>query len=374
MTATTTRLATTTVRRRCDDDADDDGYDDDGYDDDGYDDDGYDDDGYDDDGYDDDRYADDDGYDDRYQDVDADDAYGGYGEYYGEQSALMRYVDENDWVTYLLLFLFPPLGIYLLWRRNRFEKPIRWAITAASAIWFVVALILLLRGLFGGSGDQQIQPSITIPPAQVETTAPRHGGRATSPPSTWAAASVAERGRRHEGDPTPVREARTTAPTGRRGATGHAAGQPRPTGANANTASYVWSPASGLYYHANQDCSRIEEGVQVWRVTREIAENSRHQSPCPDCIGGGTTATYYGTVGGKYYHSDSKCSNMKNPLVYTKQAAENEGKTPCPVCILKTQTSLEESENTPRRSSTRTPPRTRAASRSTPPRTAPTST
>ena len=83
----------------------------------------------------------------------------------------------------------------------------------------------------------------------------------------------------------------------------------------------------------------------MWRVTREIAENSRHQSPCPDCIGGGTTTTYYGTLGGKYYHSDSKCSNMKNPLVYTKQAAENEGKKPCPVCILKTKESLDENEN-----------------------------
>ena len=68
----------------------------------------------------------------------------------------------------------------------------------------------------------------------------------------------------------------------------------------------MWSPASGLYYHAVETCPRIEEGLQVWRVTKEIAENSRHQSPCPDCIGGGTTTTYYGTLGGKYYHSDSK--------------------------------------------------------------------
>ena len=30
--------------------------------------------------------------------------------------AVLQYVDENDWVTYLLLFLLPPLGIYLLWR------------------------------------------------------------------------------------------------------------------------------------------------------------------------------------------------------------------------------------------------------------------
>ena len=45
-------------------------------------------------------------------------------------------------MTYALLFLLPPLGIYLLWRRNRFDKPVRWAITIASAIWFVVALLV----------------------------------------------------------------------------------------------------------------------------------------------------------------------------------------------------------------------------------------
>ena len=33
---------------------------------------------------------------------------------------------------------------------------------------------------------------------------------------------------------------------------------------------------------------------------------------------------------------------MRNAKVYTKEAAENEGKTPCPVCILKTQKSLDE--------------------------------
>ena len=116
-------------------------------------------------------------------------------------------------------------------------------------------------------------------------------------------------------------------------------------GATGENAEYVWSPASGLYYHSNENCPSIEQGVQVWRVTREIAENSRHQSPCPDCIGGGSTTTYYGTLGGKYYHIDEKCSNMKNPLVYTKQAAENEGKQACPVCILKTKDSLDEDEN-----------------------------
>ncbi len=324
-----------------DDYADDDRYDDDDYAEDDY---------YDDDYADDDGYAEDDGYDeggdfdDRYQDEDADD-YGEDGAYYDGQSGLMRYVDENDWVTYLLLFLLPPLGIYLLWRRNRFEKPMRWGLTAASAIWFIVALILLLRGLFGGAGDQQTQPTITIAPVQVEVTAAPveeipvlsdlsgdgteelPAAEATEPPAdsteTSAGIDLSSIGVDVEPSPTPL--------------TGASSG-------GASTADYVWSPATGLYYHAVETCPRIEEGLQVWRVTKEIAENSRHQSPCPDCIGGGNTTTYYARADGKYYHANATCSNMKNAQVYTKEAAENEGKQPCPVCILKTRSSLDEEE------------------------------
>ena len=342
--------------------ADDDGddyYDDDRYDDDGDDDGDYDDDRYADDGdyddggdYDDDRYDDGDdyrgGYDDRYEDVDADDYEGGYDD--ESSGGLMRYVDENDWVTYLLLFLFPPLGIYLLWRRNRFDKPLRWGLTAASAIWFVVALILLLRGLIGGAGDQQVQPNITIPPAQVEATATPAadtiasidlgGGDIASDDAqdTGDTGDTADTGFGDTGDAT-------TDDAGDTGTDVEPTATPLASsgnGASVSTASYVWSPASGLYYHSVNTCPKIEEGVQVWQVTKEIAENSRHQSPCPDCIGGGTATTYYARADGKYYHVDSSCSGMKNAQIYTKEAAEQQGKEPCPVCILKTVKSLEE--------------------------------
>ncbi|MBR1819996.1 MAG: hypothetical protein IJ769_00060 [Clostridia bacterium] len=337
---------------RYDDDyADDDRYDevDDGYyDDDGYADDDYDDRDYD-GGYDDDYDGD---YDDRYQDVDADD-YDDEGGYDEEQSGLMRYVDENDWVTYVLLFLFPPLGIYLLWRRSRFEKPLRWGLTAASAIWFVVALILLLRGLFGGTGDQLTQPSITIPPAQVEVTVAPTAGVSDITSIDLGGGDIVEDEPigGDDGSTDAVEDVADDATAS--GLTDDGMDvQPTATplassanGASSTTANYVWSPASGLYYHAVNTCPSIEEGVQVWQVTKEIAENSRHQSPCPDCIGGGTTTTYYARADGKYYHSDSTCSSMKNAQIYTLEAAQNEGKEPCPVCILKTQKVLGESVN-----------------------------
>lgn len=139
-----------------DDYGDDDGYyDDRGYEDDYADDyrDDYADDDYA-DGYNDgdDGYYDENGYDDRYSDEDADpyadDAY-------VDESPLMRYIDENDWVTFVLLFILPPLGIYLLWRRGRFDRPIRIAVSAASAIWFIILVVLIISAIFSGSGDEK---------------------------------------------------------------------------------------------------------------------------------------------------------------------------------------------------------------------------
>ena len=340
-----------------DDGYDDDGYDDGGYDDDYADDEGYDDDGYADDGYDDgyaddgydDGYADDEGYDDGeayddpYSDEDADGGYGDDG-YYANESPLMRYVDENDWVTYLLLFLFPPLGIYLLWRRNRFEKPLRYALSAISAIWFIVALILLFHNIFGGASDTTTDVTLTLAPSAtvsaldldgsdtsdgLDLTVDSLGGDASDTGDESEADTVdtdTETDVDVEPSPTPL-----TSGSSASGTTG-------------TTSDYVYSPATGLYYHSRSDCTNIDQGVSVSRVPKDVAENNRKQSACPVCIGAaadGDTTTYYATRGGTYYHVDRTCQGMTGATTYTKEAAERAGKTPCPVCILKTAQSLQ---------------------------------
>lgn len=355
----------------------DDGYDDQGYEDDGYaDDPGYDDgyadgEGYDDDpGYD-DGYADDAGYDDgyddevydegddgydeggeyddRYMDEDADGGYseGGYGDdYYASESPLMRYVDENDWVTYLLLFLFPPLGIYLLWRRNRFDKPIRYAISAISAIWFIVALILLFHNLFGGASDTTTDATITLAPSATASALNLDGSAGDLDVTVDNLGSDADTDADSDdtGDDSgdsgssiivePTVEPSPTPLTGGSEASGGAA----------SSSAYVYSPATGLYYHSKSDCTNIDQGVSVSRVPKDVAENNRKQSACPVCIGAaadGDTTTYYATRGGTYYHVDRTCQGMTGATTYTKEAAERAGKTPCPVCILKTAQSLQ---------------------------------
>lgn len=338
------------------DDGYDDGYDDDGYADDGYDDDpgyddGYADDGYD-DGYDDEAYDEADGYDDgydeggeyddRYSDEDAGEGYDD-GYYDENTSPLMRYVDENDWVTYLLLFLFPPLGIYLLWRRNRFEKPIRYALSAISAIWFIVALILLFHNLFGGSSDSPTDATITLAPSATVSALDLDG----SSGGDGLDVAIDNLGGGTTGDEDTGDETDdtvdSTVPTVEPSPTPLTGGASSATGA-AVTSDYVYSPATGLYYHSKSDCTNIDQGVSVSRVPKDVAENNRKQSACPVCIGAtadGDTTTYYATRGGTYYHVDRTCQGMTGATTYTKEAAERAGKTPCPVCILKTAQSLQ---------------------------------
>ena len=84
-------------------------------------------------------------YDDQY--YDDVEAMGDEGDvYYDEEEEpqagpVMEYIENNQWVLFALLVILPPVGIYLLWRFNRYDIKVRSAISAVSAIWFIVALI-----------------------------------------------------------------------------------------------------------------------------------------------------------------------------------------------------------------------------------------
>lgn len=300
------------------DDGYDEAYDDEQYDDyaeeDEYYDDQYDDGEYDDsyeDGQYDDEYGEyDDGYegeyDDRYYDEDAD-----YGDEYPEGSfgALMQYVDENDWVTYLLLVLLPPLGIYLLWRRQRFEKPLRYGLSAASAIWFVVMIVLLMMLIFGGRDDHTNPGDLTLPSPSATVASAIQAS-----PSPSATATV-------KPEATPI------------------GGSPA---ANTATGNIVFASATGNFYHNTESCPVISAlGETVTQVTLENAK-SRNKFACPNCYGG---QFYFATSSGKYYHSDYDCSQMANAMPYSQEMAEAEGKSACPVCVTKSKSSLYSTDN-----------------------------
>lgn len=299
------------------DDGYDDGYDGD-YADGGYDG-GYADDGYDDGGYDGD-YADGDGYyddgDDRYRDADADD-YPDGGDY-EERNPVLRYIEYNSWVTFALLFILPPLGIYFLWRYNHLEKKTRYVVSGVSAVWFVVLIVLLIM-LIGGTGDQG-DPStvITDPISPVASPTATIAPEASVSPSASAGAEFTP------ADPNGIESLRpdataTPIPGGNGGTSG-----------GTTTGDTVYMPATGLYYHKTDTCTAIESGVKLSKVTLDVA-TARKLAPCPVCYEGQTYC--YATANGKYYHYDQNCSGMTGAVRGTVAAAENQGKTACPVCV-----------------------------------------
>ena len=300
----------------------DDGYDDQ-YADDDYSNDGYSDDETYDDGYADEDYA---PYDDEYEDgrysgrsrfeADpydeddySDDGYGDGGDDYepydggnasggGVLDAVLDYVYSNDWVTYALLFLLPPLGIYLLWRRDRFERTIRLAVSVASAVWFVILIILLITWLSGGRPDSQRGSAL---PTQVPTLLTM---QTVTPAPT--------------DEPEPVNEPTATAVSG----TGIATAAP---------GSLVWTSPTGTYYHSSDTCHGIGADETIARVTLENAQN-RGKYACPICYG---LETYYTNDTTPYYHLDSTCSGMTGAYQVTQEEAQAANKDACPVCVTK---------------------------------------
>ena len=275
-------------------------------------------------GYEDERYYDDDGayydengdYDDRYLDEDAD-AYGD-GDY-ADENPVLRYIDENDWVTYLLLFILPPLGIYLLWRRRRFDQPIRIAISAVSAIWFIILIVLLVSAVFSGSGDKKSTPTLTM-----VTATPTIAAEPTATPnpsaSVFAAASPGASAAPNATQDLLAADPTATPLAGANGTVGGA------TASNVLTsADTVVMSATGVYYHSSESCPNIEAGASLSTVTKEVAVN-QGKAPCPLCYP--NQKMYYATANGTYYHVTQDCSGMTGATTITKEAAEEAGKKP----------------------------------------------
>lgn len=247
-------------------------------------------------------------YDDGYpEDGDAPDEYSDEEEY--APGGVSEYIENNIWVIIALLIVLPPLGIYLLWKLGKFEFPTRVGASAASAIWFIVILILIIRAIFFGGSDVQTPGEI-----QLSTVTPPPTIRITAEPTETIPGLSAE----------PTETAIATPKPDNTGITGGA------TGGNevpVDGSSIVYSPSTGAYYHANGTCANIG-GASVTPVTLQTALN-RNQAACPLCY---TQTIYYARPDSTWYHTDQYCQDMKNAVVVTKQSAEANGQTACPVC------------------------------------------
>ena len=321
------------------------------------------DDGYD-GGYDRSRYDDDYGYDDGYDD-DRDDGYDRRPYYDGPEYAprrndppdgLMRYIDENDWVTLLLLVLLPPVGIWLLWRRRRYSDGVNIVLSLLSALWLAAVVYVLVTRPFRPSTETTITPQ----PVGVSATTPEP----TVEPEEAPAEEVAL---------VPTEEV--------------------------DDLNAVFTVEGAPYYHQSPDCSAIGEGVETARVSRNSAIESALMA-CPYCMGGqysdgafdlvfvndetedrsnmkvwcspynsffhtdancsdiggsahevslkdallmaktacqtccpNAAQEVYCTLDGTYYHVNDECSGMRNASHVTYAEARVTGKKRCPVCI-----------------------------------------
>lgn len=233
---------------------------------------------------------------------------------------VMEYIENNAWVVLALLLVLPPLGIYLLWRLNRYEFPIRAGLSAASAVWFIVLLVLIFSQIFGGGRDTSTPPQMTLVTAAptleptVEPSAELSAEPSVEPGATEMGEAIATN------DPG-------IAPT----ATPLISTDINSSDETLTDTTQVYSPQTGLYYHSDPNCSNIEDGTNLSVMTAAAARN-RNQTACPLCIGTVDDTVYYATSDGKWYHTDQFCQGMKNAVTYTKAEAEAEGKTACPVC------------------------------------------
>ncbi len=257
---------------------------------------------------------------------------GGY--YPDEDTPAGRYdvLYKSDWLTWLMLVVLPPLGIWLLWRRERLEPRMRMIVSGVSAVWFIVLLVWLFSAMFGRGADQTVGVGNVQAPETILV-----GATATPSPTDIVTGDLTPDAASDE-TPAPADAQATPRPDGGTVNNGTDVINAPSTGDDSTPGAtddpdttYVWSANADSYYHKTDTCTNITG--QPTKVSVDIAIG-RGQVTCPVCYGEQASGTtYYGNKGGKYYHVKSDCSGMKNAQVVTKTQAQKAGLKPCPVCI-----------------------------------------
>ncbi|MDL2206621.1 hypothetical protein LJC33_06915 [Eubacteriales bacterium OttesenSCG-928-N13] len=250
----------------------------------------------------------------------------------GQSSGRYEFLYQHDWLMWVLLVVLPPAGIWILWKRQRFEPTIRAAISAASAIWFLLMLIWLFTRLFSGGGA--VDPTTAgvqggVVPNLTATNAPTDNQTSALPTLSPDGGDNTVNNETNE----PVNNDPVGGSTGNTGTTGNTNNTEEPT-----TTQDVWATSQGAYYHKDQNCSRISGTPQ--KITLAVAK-TQGKTACDVCYTGTSTTTsnsgssVYATSSGKWYHKASSCSGsgLKNGAKVTLSKAKKDGKTPCPYCI-----------------------------------------
>ena len=316
------------------------------------------------------RYDDDYGYDEAY-------GYDDDGEYYPEDDGyrrrpnydapayeprypdngigdLLDYVDEHEWINWLLLFLVPPLGIWMLWRRKRFPQSTNILLTVLSLLWMLAVIIVLFVRPFRARTDTTITPQ-PVGAAALPTEAPVEAEPQEEESVVVPAEEVDEANAVYTVDGTPYyhQNAECTFIGGaetKRVSRSAAVEQSLLAcpycqashysdglwdlvfvndGTEDRSGMKVWVSAYNAFFHTKSGCSDLgKDAQQVGLKEALLMGKTACETCCPDA-----GREVFCTRDGTYYHVDDECSGMRNASKVTYAEARVTGKKRCPVCI-----------------------------------------
>ena len=304
----------------------------------------------------DDGYGEDDPYGDEYVEYDED----GYPIYPEEDpegyddgpayaprgvGAVVAYVMEHDWVTWALLALLPPLGIWLLWRRGMLNRNGRLAFSLLSAIWLVVALVLLF-------GRPQNPDEAEVMPQTIGRQSPTEAPEEAEPAATAEpevadadAVYVTPAGSFYHllatcpqiGSESANRVARTAAQEAGLMSCPYCAGSAYGVAdviyMNNDTVDVsgiqVYCAPGDSRFHLEASCPSAVSNARLVGLKEALLMN---KTACDSCCPTAARQVYC-TADGTYYHKEDDCSGMRNARVVTYAEARVLGKVRCPKCI-----------------------------------------
>jgi len=92
---------------------------------------------------------------------------------------------QRTWGTLLLLVMFFPVGLFLMWRRQAWGRGVKWGLTGATAVFVVIAMASGGSSPSANSADHPAAPSTPV------STAPPPTSSSAGPSDTSPVASVA---------------------------------------------------------------------------------------------------------------------------------------------------------------------------------------
>lgn len=213
---------------------------------------------------------------------------------------------SSNWLTILFLFVFPPVGIFFLWKKTNWSKKAKTILTVVFLLYFIP----YVNGVSGGLSDETIKEIQIADVGELETN-----------------------------EKSEVSYTITPSDLDLKNATLNAE--------NADIASFVLE-GDTLYIETKSAGTTSlwleKDGVESNKITvsviepeNDVAQNTEPSTPVveqPSTPSEPTEEMVYiaGSGEGTKYHSNPNCSNMSNPVEIPLSEAIADGYEPCKRC------------------------------------------